>query len=100
MPSADDSESSDAHVVIADETLAADDLLVPVGTVLASANRPPADLTPSLQWVEFHDQWWYRSNDNEDLTLFREPSAPVPGPACGKGVQKGKRKRGTSPRYQ
>ena len=100
MLSANDNESSDAQVVVADETPAADDPLVPVGTVLASASRPSRDLVPTLQWTEHQGDWWFRADDNDDWTVFREQSAPVPGLAGAKGFQKGKRKRGTSPRYQ
>ena len=100
MPSADDSESSDAQVVVADQAPAADDLLVPVGTEIASASAPSRDLVPTPQWTEHLGEWWFRADGDDDWTVFREQSAPVPGLANAKGLQKGKRKRGTSPRYQ
>ena len=98
MPSADDSESSDAQILVADDTAAIDETAVPVGTVLASASAPSRSLVPTIQWTEHLGEWWYRSDVDSDWTVFREQSAPVPGLADAKGGQKGKRKRGG--RYQ
>ena len=100
MPSENESESSEAQVIIADEAAPSTETGVPAGTVLASAERPSASVAPPLQWMQWRNDWWFRSSDGEEWSLFRDTPAPVPGSVRGKGFHKGKRSRGTSPRYQ